>query len=818
MYLPFNASRARLREAENARRNRLEIVKALADGQISRRDLFKWGIFTSGGMLAAKNGLSVFAPSAYGQVPTGTPRSPLFGALPFTQPMRRAKVQTPYKLAHDGSNNANWRNATDTADLPEFKAKRVSWHDDFTKAADKSPFVNPVTLRGPIEGRPDGEQFAHQRWTASGSDRDLFPKVGYLMSIGQCKQPAVGSPNTGGTRFHPLMPAQNPNSSWSFGARSPGYVGKEAGSTLGEDAPCLFKLRYGEPAVMRIYNDLPADQTLNGGFGRNQMSTHFHNAHHGAESDGASNAYHFPGTFYDYHWSLTLARRDMPSMRATTVPRYAERASGPDDGNGLVRVEGDFRELQGSLWLHDHRFFFTAENVHKGIYSLANIYSGPDRGCETVDDGINLRLPSGWAGTKRWGNTDFDVNLAITNPALAPDGQLFFDIFDNLGFLGDMLCVNGAYKPYFEVLPRRYRFRILNAAMARFIKLALVVNKSAIARGTRVPFHFIANDGNLVVNPLKLSELDEQGVGERYDIVVDFRSFRPGDSIYLTNLMKQTDGRRSDGAVTVGQALAGDAEDPTVGPILEFRVVSQVDSVDAPGNTLRSSDPDVSTNFADSSWTSGLKTLTRQIPVVAPVRTRVFVYDNVPPGDSRGTDGQCIPDCRNETAAFPWSVSVNGQAAHSLNANRISALIPKHGEVEHWILRNGGGGWDHPIHLHFEEGVTIDRGTDPIPTTERLVRKDVWRLKRGGEIKVQVRFGEFGGAYVNHCHNLTHEDLAMLLRMQVLSPPPGDPNYKGSPQYAITKTPRPTVNGVVWDYPEPVVLPEGDPRLPGTTG
>ena len=26
--------------------------------------------------------------------------------------------------------------------------------------------------------------------------------------------------------------------------------------------------------------------------------------------DGAANVHHFPGTFYDYRWSTTLARRD----------------------------------------------------------------------------------------------------------------------------------------------------------------------------------------------------------------------------------------------------------------------------------------------------------------------------------------------------------------------------------------------------------------------------------------------------------------------------------------------------------------------------
>jgi FtsP/CotA-like multicopper oxidase with cupredoxin domain len=803
VYLPLDASKARVREAENARRNRLEIVKALSHGQISRRDLFKWGLFTTTGMIAAKNGLSVYAPSAYGQVPTGTPRSPLGTAVKFNIPLSRPLVQTPYPLVHDGNGNAKWK-GPGGQDLPELMAKKFSWHNEFSANPGDTRYVNPVTGKGPIEGRPPGEFFAHQRWMASGSDSDLFPKVGYLMSIGQCEA---------GSRFHPGLAEQNANSVWSFGTRLPGHVGPRTGSRFGYCTPCLFKLRYGEPAVTRIYNDLPDDRTQNGGFGRGEISTHFHNAHHGAESDGASNAYHFPGTFYDYHWSLALARRDLRSVRATTDPRYLDKASGPTDSGGLQRVEGDFRELQSSLWVHDHRFFFTAENVHKGMFALANIYSGPDRGCETLNDGINLRLPSGWLNNKTWGNTDFDVNLAVSNPALAQDGQLFFDIFDTDGFVGDILCVNGSYYPYFNVLPRRYRFRILNASMSRFIKLALVVNRSAIARGTKVPFHFIANDGNLVVNPLKLSELDEQGVGERYDIVVDFRSFRPGDSIYLANLLKQTSGRRPDGAVTVGQALAGDAEDPCVGPILEFRVVTEVQSVDAPGQVVTSSAPDQSTNFAESGWTSGVKTLTRQIPVVAPVRVREFEYGRSGGGDSRGPDGQCIPDCP-EGMPFPWSIKVDGQAAHTFNANRISTLIPKPGEVEHWTLKNGGGGWDHPIHLHFEEGVTIDRGSNPIPSTERLVRKDVWRLRPGGEVKVQVRFGEFGGAYVNHCHNTAHEDFAMILRMQVLA---AHPDQGGtSPHHVVTKTPIPTPNGVLWKDPE--ILPEGDPRTRTVAG
>ena len=95
MYLSSRASRIRQREAQHARANRAEIIKALSIGQITRRDLFRWGIFTSSGLLVCKNGLSPFARSAFAQVPTGTPRSPLFNAQKFSQPMPRLDLQTP---------------------------------------------------------------------------------------------------------------------------------------------------------------------------------------------------------------------------------------------------------------------------------------------------------------------------------------------------------------------------------------------------------------------------------------------------------------------------------------------------------------------------------------------------------------------------------------------------------------------------------------------------------------------------------------------------------------------------------------------------
>src|SRR5712671_4329388 len=74
------------------------------------------------------------------------------------------------------------------------------------------------------------------------------------------------------------------------------------------------------------------------------------------------------------------------------------------------------------------------------------------------------------------------------------------------------------------------------------------------------------------------------------------------------------------------------------------------------------------------------------------------------------------------------------------------------------------------------------------------------RLRPSGTVQFQIQFGEYGGSYVNHCHNTVHEDFALLMRIQLLS------GLAGTPQAAITPTPNPTPDGVFFTTPE--VLPE----------
>ena len=729
-FLRENASRARLREAAAAQANRRDIVKALSWGQVSRRDLLKLGVFTGAGLLAPIRGLSPFASSAFAasdsNIPTGMPPSPLGGVRAFSQPLLRFDV-----LPH----------------VPRLTPEPT---------LESNQTLQPVHDglgggQGPIEGRPPGPTWAHQGFSR------FPPKVFVEVTQEGAKVNASYDPGcdathnsgvAGGTPcppcFHPALPIQDDRAVWTFNGSVP---------------PKLLIGRYGEPILFRHHNRLPVDLRRNRGFGRHTISTHKHNGHHGAENDGFTGAFFFPGQFYDYHYPILLAGVNSVNTSATDP-----RASAPDDNGHLTLVPGDWRETMSTHWFHDHMFSYTSQNVYKGNAGMFNIYSGLDRGAEDIIDGVNLRLPSGRADVtgKSWANLDYDVNLMLADKAWDRDGQLAFDIFDFDGFLGDVMTVNLTYKPFFEVEPRKYRFRILNASVSRFFKLALSDGSPIIQ---------IGNDGNLLPAPVVLTELDEQGIAERFDIVIDFSRYQYGDKVWMVNLCEHDDGKGPKQNLSLAAALSGRSDDPCVGRFLEFRVVRELKQADlsqVPATLIPN--PDLS-----------------NIPVA---RERVFEF-------GRGGKQTTF----NDVTSFggPWGIKTGGGDMLNADFGRISAA-PKLGTREVWTLKNGGGGWDHPIHIHFEEGQVLARNGSAanVPPWERG-RKDVYRLRPGGSVTITMQFRDFAGSYMEHCHNTVHEDNSMLLRWDV--------NPDGETVLTALQTPIPTPQGVTFIDP--------DDELPG---
>ena len=747
LYLPSNASKARFREAETARRNRAEIVRELSWGRVTRRDLIKLGLFTAGGLLAPIGGLNAFVKSVYADDGTRLPPSPLFGCAPYSQPMPRLDVLMRNPVQVDANGNRTYS----ISPAPTAQAN--------TTMQPMAPALGGGW--GPIEGRPPGPIWAHQRFaqfppkvtieaSQSQATANTVYNPGVVSSLNSDIDPAASIP----LRFHPGMPTQNPNAVWTFNGTIP---------------PKLVQARYGEPILFRHHNNLPADVTQNGGFGRNTISTHEHNGHHGAENDGFTGAYFFPGQFYDYHWPIVLAGH----FSFNQTPLDVAMARTPNDAGGTDPIPGDWRETMSTHWFHDHMFSFTSQNVYKGNAAMLNIYSGLDRGAEDLNDGVNLRLPSGRASVtgKPWGNLDYDVNLLIADKAFNQQGQLTFDIFNFEGFLGDVMTVNLAYKPYFNVEARKYRFRILNASVARFLKIAL-----ADANGNAVPMIQIANDGNLLPSPVTLTQLDEQGIAERYDVVIDFSTFPIGTILYFVNLADHSDdgggdlsGAKPSQDLTLAQALSGTSGDPCVGAFLQFRIVrppALPDISQLPATLVPN--PDLSA-----------------IPVT---RTRTFVF-----GDG------AIQTTSDPVSTFfgKWGISTNGGARLAADFGRVSAA-PQFGTREIWRLVNDGGGWDHPIHIHFEEAQILARNgsASNVPAWEQG-RKDVFRLHPDGSVTLTIQFRDWGGMFMEHCHNTTHEDNAMLLRWEI--------DDSGAPFLRPLPTPIPTPQGVTFENPTDVL-------------
>jgi manganese oxidase len=804
-------------------------------------------------------------------IPTNSKPSPTFGAQPFTQQMLLFEEFGTEKLdpAVPPPPNPLPSISAGPAALEAFLAQRgiAPFPTQFANTQDSNPwrseietFLGRPLVNPPAEGRPPGQGFSHQRWNEfypqvffktaqagarmNGGFRDSRQMHGYQAGefgpgglYYQVYSSSVpGAPSVKGTtngisaRFHPLMPVQDPQALWTFDGTFP---------------PKLLMARYGQPVLMRHYNDLPIDPSANRGFGLHTITTHEHNGHTPAESDGYANAFFFPGQFYDYRWPLQLAGYDTINTTATD-PRAAFPCSDGETllvnndaagsvkscSNGTIPIRGDWRETMSTHWFHDHMLDFTAQNVYKGNAAMMNYYSALDRGNEAVNDGVNLRLPSGTA--LPWGNRDYDVNLVVADKAWDKDGQLWFNIFNTDGFVGDQLLTNWEYKPYLDVRARRYRFRILNGSVSRFVAVALVQQVSGAAGAipgpagsgvsyNRVPFHMIANDGNIMEHAVPFdgsmdlagngnpqdhhSVLPTQGIAERYDIVVDFgkNGIKPGDVLYFVNVLEHANGKVTGNKIALEDILSGAYQpqtldvdgdgvpdqwingDPCVGKFLELRVKPYAGT-------------DLSMDPAD--YITGKKsmiplTLHRDDPVdqatLANARHRSFSF-----GRSNGTD------------KAPWTVKTDGDNGYNMDPRRLSAApqlangptqggFSGDGTLEIWRIELGGGGWSHPVHVHFEEGILLSRGGKPVPEWEKWARKDVYRIGPDSDsldsVEMAIHFREFAGTYMEHCHNTQHEDNSMLLRWDIERPG----------QFQLLPTPLPTWDGV--QYVDSAALP-----------
>lgn len=91
------------------------------------------------------------------------------------------------------------------------------------------------------------------------------------------------------------------------------------------------------------------------------------------------------------------------------------------------------------------------------------------------------------------------------------------------------------------------------------------------------------------------------------------------------------------------------------------------------------------------------------------------------------------------------------------------AAAPKLGTTEMWRLVTD---FAHPIHLHQVHFQVLSRGLSG-PGEYDHGWKDVIDLRPAEEATIIARFGDYRGRFVFHCHNLEHEDMAMMGNFRV---------------------------------------------------
>ncbi len=88
---------------------------------------------------------------------------------------------------------------------------------------------------------------------------------------------------------------------------------------------------------------------------------------------------------------------------------------------------------------------------------------------------------------------------------------------------------------------------------------------------------------------------------------------------------------------------------------------------------------------------------------------------------------------------------------------------PRLGAVEVWRFATD---LHHPVHVHLSPFQVLSRNGGP-PGRYDAGWKDTLDLLPSQYADVAVRFDHHRGRYLLHCHNLEHEDMAMMAAFEV---------------------------------------------------
>ncbi|MDZ7723011.1 MAG: multicopper oxidase domain-containing protein [candidate division KSB1 bacterium] len=396
-------------------------------------------------------------------------------------------------------------------------------------------------------------------------------------------------------------------------------------------------------------------------------------------------------------------------------PRYVIKPGGE------YVYEFTIMDRPGTYWFHPHPHGKTGPQVYRGLAGLFLV---------TDEEEEQLNLPAG----------DHDVPLIIQDRQFSPDNQLIYiqnRMQQMLGFLGDTVLVNGKSGYTLKADTGVYRLRILNGSNSRIYKLAW-------QDGT--PMTVIGTDGGLLKEPVTRPFLT-LGPAERFDVIADFSDRHPGDELKLVSLpIPGVDA----GMGMMGRGMMGGTNRnvPENGAAFD---ISRVKITHKANNRF-------------------------QLP------SKLSDFEPLSAQDATNS---------NEPRRFEFAMgrhmqwTINGRTFEMTDVADYEKV--KLNTTEIWEFINAGGdmgmmggmmNMPHPVHIHGLQFKIFDRQIDPRfaaawdALKDGVVdhgRKDSFLLLPGARVQVALRFEDFSGLYLYHCHNLEHEDMGMMRNYRIES-------------------------------------------------
>lgn len=391
------------------------------------------------------------------------------------------------------------------------------------------------------------------------------------------------------------------------------------------------------------------------------------------------------------------AEADKPDVRAVThlhggkVPPQSDGY--PEDwyvsGKSAVYLYPNEQD-SSMLWYHDHTLGITRLNMYAGLFGS---YFVRDK-FET-----DLNLPRG----------KYEIPLILCDRMFDREAQLYYPVSPDPQapwipeVFGDGMVVNGKLFPYLEVEPRKYRFRLLNAANGRFFHLTLSNKREFQQIGTDLGFL----PASVPVKILTIAP------GERADVILDFTD-HVGEQIHVTS-----------------DSLS----------VMQFRV-----------SKTKVLDP--------SSLPSALRAIART-PESTAVNTRLLTLGEK--DDKAGNPETMLlnnarwnmPVTENPIldSVEIWSLMNFTDDSHPIHLHmvRFQILDRRNFEPEYY----------------YKLGKVHYIGPVVPPAANEMGWKDTVEVHPGTVTRIITKFEGYQGRYVWHCHILEHEDNEMMRPYEV---------------------------------------------------